>query len=210
MAATTSQKARLLDLVTGVLELVRDGNREASEVADVLQVVKEESGFAKRLLASGSVFPTWKAITLGTFRDLKDLRKALDEGGYRVSGRASDLLGQLAFKLAKAEVRVDLVLVTVAELGFKEGATYRDICVRAKELRLKLCQTEIGPQLRLQYYDDQPMEEWPTVAMEPITDSGGSPRLFRVGRDHGGRWLSTDWGGLGPFWPAGCRFVFAK
>lgn len=51
MVAKTDQKARLLDLVTGVLELTRDGKRDVGEVADVLQVVKDDPKFARRLLS---------------------------------------------------------------------------------------------------------------------------------------------------------------
>lgn len=38
-------KSRLLDLVTNVLELVRDGKRDAREVADVLQMIKNRKDF---------------------------------------------------------------------------------------------------------------------------------------------------------------------
>lgn len=51
MAATTDQKARLLDLTTGVLELVRDGKRDAGEVCDVLQLIKDRRDFASMLRA---------------------------------------------------------------------------------------------------------------------------------------------------------------
>lgn len=46
MVATTDQKARFLDLITGVLELVRDGNRNIDEVMDVFQTIKDERDFA--------------------------------------------------------------------------------------------------------------------------------------------------------------------
>lgn len=51
MDAKTVLKARLLDLTTGVLELVRDGNRNAEEVCRVFQVIKDEPGFAGRFFA---------------------------------------------------------------------------------------------------------------------------------------------------------------
>lgn len=51
MAATTDQKARLFDLMMGVGELVRDGNRDARDVAEVLQIIKNEQDFAALLLA---------------------------------------------------------------------------------------------------------------------------------------------------------------
>ncbi|MBI2624717.1 hypothetical protein HYW67_04530 [Candidatus Parcubacteria bacterium] len=51
MVATTDQKARLLDLTTGMLEMVRDGNRDIEQVSAVLQVIKEDPKFVVRLLA---------------------------------------------------------------------------------------------------------------------------------------------------------------
>ncbi len=45
----SEKKARLLDLVTSVLELVQGGKRDAEEVADVLQVIKNEKDFATTL-----------------------------------------------------------------------------------------------------------------------------------------------------------------
>ena len=44
--ATTDQKARLLDLTTGILEMARDGNRDYEEVIEVFQVIKEKPNFA--------------------------------------------------------------------------------------------------------------------------------------------------------------------
>ncbi len=49
MTATTGQKARLLDLTTGVLELVRDGDRSIADVCAVLQVIKNEQNFLAQL-----------------------------------------------------------------------------------------------------------------------------------------------------------------
>ena len=55
MVAKTDLKARLLDLVTGTLELTRDGGRDIGSVCDVLQIVKEDPGFAARLLGEKAV-----------------------------------------------------------------------------------------------------------------------------------------------------------
>lgn len=52
MVALNGQKARLLDLIAEVLKLVCDGKRNATEVADVLQVIKDKRDFSKLLLSS--------------------------------------------------------------------------------------------------------------------------------------------------------------
>lgn len=53
IANTDQEKARLLGLVTNVLELVRDGHRKTEDVSGVLQVVNDHSDFAARLLGKG-------------------------------------------------------------------------------------------------------------------------------------------------------------
>ena len=152
-------------------------------------------------------FPIFRTITLGTYRSVKDLRKALEDGGYCVSSWASDILGQRAFRLAKKETEVNLVKTTVRDLGFPEGATYEDICNKAKEAGLNLCPAEVGSALRYQYAD-QPRDEWLTVAMETIADADGGPRLFHVAHDDVGRRLYTFWSDPGRFWDADDQFVF--
>ena len=51
MGANTAQKARLLDLTTGMLELTRDEKRDIEQVCSMLQIIKDDPDFAKRLLA---------------------------------------------------------------------------------------------------------------------------------------------------------------
>ena len=155
-------------------------------------------------------FDIWKTIKLGTgFKTADEFRRALRDGGFRISGWASDILGNPAFKVASEETEVDLIKVTVAELGFKEGVRRDQIYERAKEFGLELCPAEVGPQLRLRY-KDQPNGEWILVAMEPIFASDGNPRLFPVGRNDSGLWLSGLWSPPARFWPADRRWVFCR
>ena len=152
----------------------------------------------------------WKTIKLGTdFRTADDFRKALKGNGFNIGDWANDILGKPAFMVATEETEVDLVKVTVAELGFKKGARRNQIYERARDLGLELCPPEVGPQLRLQY-QDQPNGEWILVAMEPIVDSGGDPELFYVERHGSGLWLSSRWGNPGRFWLAGSQWVFCR
>ncbi len=154
-------------------------------------------------------FAVWKTITLGTHKDAKSLKKDLERNGFRVSDWSADIMTKPAFTLASEETKIDLVNVSVGELGFTKATPLRDIYARAIELGLKLCPAETGPQLRRQHAD-QPNGEWLRVAMEAITASDGYPRIFHVAHDNFGRWLSTDWGGPDLAWDPDYRFVFRK
>ena len=114
---------------------------------------------------------------------------ALTSAGFRIGTWADDILGKPAFTAAAAESTLDLVVASVAELGFRERRHDSPTSTsRAKSFGLELCPAEVGPQLRLQYAD-QPYGEWLRIAMEPISDSDGNPFIFDVGRDGRGRRL---------------------
>jgi len=156
------------------------------------------------------VFPVWKTIKLGTgLKTADEFREALKSNGFRIGSWGNNILSKPAFKAATEETEVDLVNVSVAELGFKDGATRKDIYERAIDLGLQLCPNEVGPQLRLQY-KDQPKGEWLRIAMEPITDSSGRLLVFNVVRNDGGLWLDGDDGHPDYFWYGNDRWVFAR
>lgn len=160
--------------------------------------------------ATAKVWKTWKTIQLGTsLQTADDFRKAVKSAGMKIGDWANDILGKPAFTATESVMEVELVVASVAELGFKDGATRKDIYVRAQELGLDLCPPEVGPQLRLQY-TDQPKGEWLVIAMEPITDSDGSLNLFYVEHAGGGRWLHASLGYPDDFWSGGHRFVFLR
>jgi hypothetical protein len=46
---TEQRKARLLDLVTSVLEMARDGKRDYDALIEVLQIIKNDPDFQRRL-----------------------------------------------------------------------------------------------------------------------------------------------------------------
>src|SRR5262249_60691945 len=86
-----------------------------------------------------------------------------------------------AFPFRKTEAKLDLVVLTAADLGFQEGYTsLAEIYRRAIELGLNLCPAEEGPQLRLQY-GDQPVGEFLHIAMDPIATYHGDLVNLTVG-----------------------------
>ena len=148
------------------------GNVTMGQVEAVINKLGGEDGM-KRFLSGELVvkeierkFNVWKTINLGTgLKTTDDFRKALKGRGFNIGNWADDILGKPAFTAAAEATEVDLVKVTVAELGFKKGARRDQIYERAKELGLELCAPEVGPQLRLQY-QDQPNGEWLLIGME--------------------------------------------
>ncbi len=149
----------------------------------------------------------WKVVLLGTQKTPDEYRKALIKSGCHISDRANDILGKTS--CAQQVMEVDLVNISVGELGFTEGAQYKAICAHGVELGLELCPAEVGPALRLAY-SDQPRNEWPVVAMEAITDSYGGRSIFTV--EHGSEGLRL--GGIDVhadlFCRANIRFVFVR
>lgn len=153
--------------------------------------------------------PAWKTIRLGIHKHADEYREAIKTAGGRISDWADDILGKSAFTVIGQPTDIDLVIVTVAELGYEKGATRADIYKRAAEFGLEPCPAEVGPALREQYMD-QPKGEWLLIAMEPILDSDGDPSIFAVGRDAHDLCLYSDYGRPGSLWSPVYRWVFVR
>jgi hypothetical protein len=152
----------------------------------------------------------WKTIKLGTgLKSADDFRQAFKASGMKLGDWASDVLGKPEFVVSDKETELDLVVVTVKNLGFKNGATREKIYARAKELGLDLCPPEVGPQLRLQY-QNQPNGEWILIGMDPIRYSDGYLHVFHVEHDDSELWLYSDYDRPGCVWDAGDRFAFVR
>ncbi len=141
-------------------------------------------------------FKIWKTITLGTKPDLS---------GIKVTSWAQELLDKTKYSTKKE--RVDLVLVGIGDLGFKDMATTKQIYTKAKKLGLELCPAEIGPHLRA-VYKDQPLYEWIRIGMKQIAASGGHPSVFELLRLGDDLWLDGSWAIPTNLWGPGPRFVF--
>jgi hypothetical protein len=124
--------------------------------------------------------PVWKTITLGSFANSFALRNALDANGCNVGGLAAEVLARPAFVVKSTKTEIELVAVSAAELGFKtETVTLAAVYARARQLGLGLAAAEVGPQLRLQYFD-QPVGEFLIVGMEPIMTWSGEAVILNV------------------------------
>jgi len=157
-----------------------------------------------------SELPAWRTVSLGLHRSVDAFRNAFDKAHMAIGDSADEILGRPAFTFAKARRDLDLVVVSVADLGFGEaGAPLSDIHARGLALGLALCPEEVGPQLRLQYLH-QPIGEFLHVAMKPLRTYGGTPVDFTLA--NGGAGLALLGGEATPdlVIPGTVRFVFAR
>lgn len=149
----------------------------------------------------------WMTVTLGIYNTPEAYLQALI--GLMVCPDTS-YAGQILQKtpISQSKVTVDLVVLTPADLGFKQKARYDAICRKALELGLLLCPAEVGPALRL---CGPRTGEGYGIAMEPIEVEGAvAPlHLFHVtnyGEDT--QDLSTLRGEPHIEWETDKRFVF--
>jgi hypothetical protein len=188
------------------LDLVKGHPKFVARLHELFDVLAAERAAMIPLLER----PVWKTIQLGTHANNKALRQAVIEAGFRISDWADSILIKKT-AVATEPTEANLVIVTAAELGFPDGATREKIYDKAISMGFELCPAEVGPQLRLQYpADEQPMNEWLLVAMEPIKASDGSLGVFDVERDGGGAWLGSLSGDPGGVWGASLRWLFRR
>ena len=194
------EKAQLQDLV------IRNPKEAGAQFTTLLK-------YGGRVTINVPAFPTWKTVTLGTYEDVESLKNGLERRGFKVGSGVNDTITKstkLPFRVAEEKTKVNLVNVSVGELGFTKVTPLRDIYARAIQRGLSLCPAEVGPQLRLQYAN-QPVGEWLHIAMEAIINPCGCiPFIFLIGRNKEGLWLSDTWGGLSCEWPLANHLIFRK
>jgi hypothetical protein len=136
----------------------------------------------------------------------EQLISEMEAAGINISDYAKHMLRSREFVPSNRE-EATLIRLTVADLGFTRSATTDQIYERAQKLGLELCPLDTGPHYRLKY-QNQPLGEWFFIGMKQITDSGGDPSVFILGRDEDGLWLSYDWAIPVNAWNPDFKFVF--
>lgn len=110
----------------------------------------------------------------------EQLQAELDQKNIYVTAWAKDIMKKIT--TTTEPTNVDMINLTVADLGFTSYCTTTELFARAKALGLELCPAEVGPHYRLQY-TDQPEDEYRSIGMEPIADSDGYPSVFCLHHD---------------------------
>jgi len=155
--------------------------------------------------------PIWKTIKVGGYQNSSAIREAIQSAPCRmaIGDDANEVLGRPAFQFIKTRIELDLVVVSVAELGFGEAAPLKDIYLRAFAHGFDLCPAEVGPALRLNYLD-QPLGEFLRLAMQPISRYDGELVIFSVGNGGEGLLLIGVDGGPNATLSRSARLVFVR
>ena len=179
---------------------------------------------ATQTVAAASETRIWKTITVGGSKGVNAVRVAMEAAPCPIviGDDADEILGRPAFPFGRKPVELDLVAVSVFELGLGDQASrndvelaaavevsLRDIYARAISLGFELCPAEVGPALRLQYLD-QPLGEFLRIAMTPVARYTGELVDFTVGNGGAGLVLIGGNGNAAATVPAAVRFVFVR
>lgn len=166
--------------------------KEAGEIEAFLQGIEGQEALAKqtgdlagRLEAAGILtignkveLPTGvriETLTIGT------MSKAAIEAEYKKRGirrsYAQDLIDRI--ELSKESQDVKLAWSSGRDLGLTASSPYRAFLEAGQAKGYNVCDPEVGLYLRLQD-TEQPLWDWYWVAMEPISDRYGDPRVFAL------------------------------
>jgi hypothetical protein len=157
--------------------------------------------------------PIWKTITVGGSKGVNAIREALETWPCHmaIADDADEILGRPAFPFIKTPVELDLVVLSVFELGFGDETSLHDIYARAEALGFELCPAEVGPALRLSYLD-QPPGDFLHIGMKPVAKYNGVLIDFTVAKAYGSVGFLLLGGDARPnmMLPRAERFVFVR
>jgi hypothetical protein len=158
--------------------------------------------------------PTTRTIQVGG-RTGEELLRDLSEAGVNLNEHAKTLLLSDHFTATNPPQTVDLLLITVRDLGFADGATLPEILQQAQNSGLKSGPIDLAPHFRLQYLDQPDGEAGPpgkaapgsiTVASAPISPT--VPRGFYLRAVSGELWLRGYRSDDDHLWDPEDRFAF--
>ena len=151
-----------------------------------------------------------------------ELLQALREHNVQLNQAAETLFENCRFPWLSQDQIIEIAPVSVADLGFGEGATYAQLTARALESGLVECPLELGPYLRMQFLG-QPEGAGGistthgrappgsiTVASSPLDDADETPKGFYLQRVDGVLWLRGYWSWPGQIWSPEDVIVFSR
>jgi len=129
------------------------------------------------------------------------LMQEMKRNDISVDSLAKKIINDNDFRISQEAKKINLIKLSVGDLGFIEGATTKEIYKRAKELGLYLCTAETGPNLRLQTESKDKI----VVAMKEFKDLGAFFLYYYEGQLK----LACVRANLDEKWPADYFWVFS-
>jgi hypothetical protein len=154
----------------------------------------------------------WKTVQIGNFLSKNNLCDALDLAKIKIADPFLLYSKQLMLSNKGEELR--LVLLKVSEIGFSNGASFREICNKAIHSGLKLCPPEVAPQLLIQESKNLPDFELNVASVKMYSEEASFPNdpfsfIFSVKKDFLS--FSRIYGEIGEqkdFWNENTFFIF--
>ncbi len=135
----------------------------------------------------------WQSIEIEGWRGKEYYLTALKAGNTKISEGAKQIIEEINLKRKKEVEEIDLVKMTVGQLGFKESARFKDICQCARKLGLELCPPQVAIELCLQENGFNTIY----IGMRPIVVESNDLLIFCIsyiesesGQDF---WLQSSW-----------------
>lgn len=155
-------------------------------------------------------------------RSKEALLAGLQTAGVQLNAAAVALFADERFTTSPVSRLIETVALSVAALGFQDGATFTAIVERATRLGLSLCPLELGPHLRLQLPEQAegflgaPLTQHRappgslTVASAPLAEDDAIPKGFYLRRIAGVLWLRGYYSDLTHIWSPPDVLVFSR
>ena len=153
--------------------------------------------------------------------DKQELIQELRKHNVLLNQAAEALFEDRRFTTLRQRKVIEITCLSVADLGFVEGATYQQLTARALESGLVECPLELGPHFRLQFLDQpEGSAGFPatkhrappgsiTIASSPLDDCEETPKGFYLRRIDGVLWLRGYWSWSGNIWRPEDVLVFS-
>jgi hypothetical protein len=204
----------VLIVAAGIIHLASFAAQAQCAARDVLErqlkLKLRPAEASQQLIKSERDVVTWKTVAIGTFADPLKLRNELDRLRCSVGGQAAEILARPTFIVAARKMNIELALISPAQLGFtSDTAALSDVYTRARALGFELAAAEVGPQLRIQYFD-QPIGEFLTIGMDPIKTWSGEPVILNVANGGAGLILIGQDGRAEAEIPSKSKIIFAR
>lgn len=134
--------------------------------------INSPKGLKKALEAAFTYYKVWRTIKIGWVVSTAGFNKLYCKRGINFDALAERMLNQINYSNRRSEV--DLILITPLMLGLKNGGSYSEIREKARQAGLKVCPTDIGPFLIMEFpfneQENASTEEYLYIAMEPLYD----------------------------------------